>query len=670
VSRAWRLQSICASKDKRANELAAMSCVTALSSKSPRKDGSRSNLPPTTAAFNVDPQLSAYDDIVQPRTLSPANYEREHNFRTYHQKFSKILTNRQNRNVAAEVAVVKHIVDNSMHRVEHKLSLAQKIDPTLHGVGSNGGHIARMIGARGPLNGNTPVKLRKSEQTSPINLVKSIQYSLDESKTRLIRHGPDNKWQDDFIHEGSLSPELIFYNPIPSTTVGKHRRNSKLAVEVEVSKILTNRGGVQSLPDPTRGSHSGSRGRSTAGNFSPVNTQRRGDGGSINDFSDSPEQQKVYEFPSLNAPVSSPSSLFGNSNPDTRPNTTGSMTTKKRIGLTSSSTATSAQPNLFARVIDGSDKYDSMGVSHNNRALKKWGVDAYKPKYINSEGEFDPRMTPSTKAAYVLGATGPRVAGKGADAPKPSSASSGPSRNGDLHENSFFSTSASSWSTNDQRSPDLSAEYFTGLMRQQHESEGSDAQTSKWGMIVDSDSTSHDACGYQTRYNPQQYVSTHRNSAISVNSDVAEVVDINFRSYSAGAKYKDIDANSSGTSNDRIFENVVDTALIQRMGATLLKLTTRVVLLGSKFGLDDCRFLVNRLMSSMVSPSTPGQHTLVNTTLLPQMCYVGLLMGVSPTLENMLQLFSRQAEAVVHFIQTVRRVWTFKAVVCVILPTF
>jgi len=112
---------------------------------------------------------------------------------------------------------LKNLTDN----MEHLTGLINKVETTdsrRNGVGSSGGHIARELKARGPLNGHRPVS---RGQVSPLN---HHQYILPK-----IRPEPKElslpEWNGRFVLERCLTPKV-------ETTSGKVSRSSVFREEI------------------------------------------------------------------------------------------------------------------------------------------------------------------------------------------------------------------------------------------------------------------------------------------------------------------------------------------------------------------------------------------------------------------------------------------------------
>jgi hypothetical protein len=645
-----------------------MSCV---STKSPRKGTPTSPiLPPTTASFRLDSHLCAFDDIAQPRTLSPANLERTHNHRCYHQKFSSILSNRQNRNVAADFAVVQLLSDTSIQRITHKLKVAQEVDPTSNGIGSNGGHIARMIRARGPLNGNASVRIKKPKYSfNPKQLTKAIKYELDESRTKLILNP---EWDHNFNAARSLDPEPL-YSHLPdeqSTQHYKHRdkpserqhspggshsqfsrqsssgssarsSNSKVAIEIEVSKILASRGITSPLPDASRVRKQ---------HQYPINTSASTRANSPEDFLNSRGNSRGGSRPG--------SRMSSNSRPNSR--------LSSRPDTSQHSVSSSGSVNLFARTLDGGEKYDSAGISHENRRLHQVGVDSYLPKYIDANGEFSPVKKPQ----------------------KPSSLWSSKNNVDEISvltgstRNNFDFTGAGSPSF-----VEVTRLFDDGEQQRPYTSDGSYSQTGATARTASKAApaamsvTSTDGSSHKSRYNPQLFIEENasrekyfnnfdqeKNNTLAIDlnqyyasttrpsTSAGRTTESKLVSGSALEEADEVNADTNSVTTNSNFDMVV---LIDRMDTSLLQLCQTVLHIGSYFGLDDCKFLCNRLIvlstynDSQTRSSAPSNSNDINNVSLLHMCYVGLLMGLPPTWEDMMQLFSKRAEAVVAFMQTV-----------------
>ena len=186
--------------------------------------------------------LCAFDDIAQPRSLSPSNLERGSNFKTYENKFHEGLSNRTNRDLAADLAAVERLTRESTERLKLTMKFAKMVDPTKSGVGSAGGHIARKLGARGPLNGNS--KLKPKYPFTPQQLYSVMKKDLAATKGVTIQN-PD--WEPDFVVHSSLEPPRVLKHP------SRRRDSSKLAIEFEVAGIMVNRG-ITPLPAARPGS--------------------------------------------------------------------------------------------------------------------------------------------------------------------------------------------------------------------------------------------------------------------------------------------------------------------------------------------------------------------------------------------------------------------------------
>lgn len=190
-------------------------------------------LPPPLA---IAAPLCAFDDIAEHRTLSPSNLERGSNFKTYENKFHEGLSNRTNRDLAAELAAVERLTRESSERLKLTMKYAKIVDPTKSGVGSAGGHIARKLGARGPLNGNS--KLKPKYPFTPKELYDTTKKDLMATKGVTIQN-PD--WEPNFVVHNTLEPPRVLKHP------PRRRDTSKSAIEFEVADIMVNRG-ITPLP--------------------------------------------------------------------------------------------------------------------------------------------------------------------------------------------------------------------------------------------------------------------------------------------------------------------------------------------------------------------------------------------------------------------------------------
>ena len=84
-------------------------------------------------------------------------------------------------------------------------------------------------------------------------------------------------------------------------------------------------------------------------------------------------------------------------------------------------------------------------------------------------------------------------------------------------------------------------------------------------------------------------------------------------------------------------------AFVAQMDAALVLLCSSIIRYGNSLAPQDLTSQVLRLENQATAAST-----------LPVMCYVALLMGLSPNIEAVAQLFSQHAQSVLDFMQSVQ----------------
>jgi hypothetical protein len=133
---------------------------------------------------------------------------RSNHFSTYENRYSDSVSAHCNQSIAAEHSFLQRHARRSMDAVSRKLTLATLVDPRESGVGSYGGHIAREVGAPGPLNNPYVPNIGKGFTADPKYRI------LRRNQAFQANHSVHNsEWSSSFVAAQSLALDPVYHFP-------------------------------------------------------------------------------------------------------------------------------------------------------------------------------------------------------------------------------------------------------------------------------------------------------------------------------------------------------------------------------------------------------------------------------------------------------------------------